>query len=44
MIDELKDGYYLTIYSEIDPIFHIFNSSVRHDHNMTLFRKTEKYV
>ena len=44
MIDELKDGYYLPFYSEIDPIFHIFNSSVRHDHNMTLFRKTEKYV
>jgi len=39
MHNNFKDGYYLTIYSEIDPIFHIKSYSLRHDHNMALFEK-----
>lgn len=44
MKSKLKDGYYLSIYSEIDPIFHIKSYSLRHDHNMALFKKTGNNV
>lgn len=39
MQNSLRDGYYLSIYSEIDPIFNIKSYSLRHDHNMALFQK-----
>ncbi len=41
---ELIDGYYLFIYSEIDEIMNVLNTSLRHDHNMALFKKTSKKV
>lgn len=44
MDNELKDGYYLSIYSDIDPLFNVMNLSLRHDHNMTLFQKTGRRV
>ncbi len=44
MENNLKNGYYLSIYSEIDPILNIKEYSLRHDHNMTLFKKEEDGV
>lgn len=35
----LKDGYYLSIYSSIDPGYFRMRYSERHDHNMTLWKK-----
>ena len=40
MKEELIDGYYLSVYTDIEPLFHIMNQSLRHDHNMTLFKKS----
>jgi predicted NodU family carbamoyl transferase len=40
----LKDGYYLFVYSEIDPIFNIKSYSLRHDHNMALFNKKNNNI
>lgn len=40
----LKEGYYLSIYSDIDPILHVLGTSLRHDHNMTLFKMTGPHV
>lgn len=40
MEEGLIDGYYLSVYTDIDPLFHIMNQSLRHDHNMTLFKKS----
>lgn len=36
----LEDGYYLSVYADVEPIFHINNKGLRHDLNMTLFKKT----
>lgn len=36
---ELKDGYYLFIYSEIDKVMNALSASLRHDHNMALFKR-----
>ncbi|GLC81975.1 carbamoyltransferase C-terminal domain-containing protein [Lacrimispora brassicae] len=44
MKTELNDGYYLAVYSDVDPIFHIMNLSLRHDHNMALFKKNGKKI
>lgn len=38
MKHSLKNGYYLSVYSEIDPILSIMQFSLRHDHNISLFR------
>ena len=35
----IKDGWYLFVYSDIDPVLNILKSSLRHDHNMALFEK-----
>lgn len=40
----LKNGYYLSVYSEIDPILSIMQFSLRHDHNISLFRVNEHKV
>lgn len=44
MKNGLKNGYYLSIYSEIDPIMSVMQFSLRHDHNMSLFRVNEENV
>lgn len=40
----VNDGYYLFIYSEIDPVLSVMGLSLRHDHNLAVFLKKEKYV
>lgn len=40
----LDDGYYLAIYSYIDPILNILRTSVRTDHNMALFKKEQSKI
>ena len=35
----IRDGWYLFVYSDIDPVLNILKSSLRHDHNMALFKK-----
>lgn len=35
----IKDGYYMFIYSEIDPILNVMGLSLRHDHNLAVFHK-----
>lgn len=40
----LRNGYYLSIYSEIDPIMSVMQFSLRHDHNMSLFRVSEDKI
>ena len=44
MKEELMDGFYLSVYTDIDPLFHIMNQSLRHDHNMTLFKKNSNRI
>lgn len=39
--NNLKDGYYLFVYSEIDNIMNALRVSLRHDHNMALFKKKD---
>lgn len=41
---ELKDGYYLFIYSEIDKVMNALHASLRHDHNMALFKRSGSKV
>lgn len=36
---QLTDGYYLFVYSEIDTVMNVLCASLRHDHNMSLFKK-----
>ena len=36
----LADGYYLSVYSDIQPILNLMQESIRHDHSMSLFEKT----
>lgn len=36
----IEDGYYLFVYSEVDRLMNALNASLRHDHNMALFKKT----
>ncbi|WP_270166508.1 carbamoyltransferase C-terminal domain-containing protein [Paenibacillus sp. SYP-B4298] len=40
----MKDGYYLSTYLEIDRLRHLLKSSARHDHNLSLFKKTGDQV
>ena len=40
----LNDGYYLSIYSDIDPILNMLNFSLRHDHNIALFKKEKEKI
>lgn len=35
----LKDGYYLSTYLHIDPLAHVTETSVRHDQNISLWKK-----
>ena len=44
MKSSLKNGYYLAVYSEIDPILCVMQFSLRHDHNISLFRVNENDV
>ncbi|MCX8131458.1 MAG: carbamoyltransferase [Clostridia bacterium] len=39
MSNTLKDGYYLSVYSDIDPLLNVMQFSLRHDHNISLFKK-----
>lgn len=36
----IQDGFYLFVYSEIDPILNVIGHSLRHDHNIAVFKKT----
>lgn len=40
----LVDGYYLFVYSEIDPILNVLGKSKRHDHCLSVFYKTHTRV
>ncbi|WP_270564203.1 carbamoyltransferase C-terminal domain-containing protein [Clostridium beijerinckii] len=40
----INDGYYLFIYSEIDPVFNVLNLSLRHDHNLAVFKKENSCI
>lgn len=40
----MKDGYYLSVYSEVDPVANMLQISQRHDHNMALWHKEAKRV
>ena len=35
----MKDGYYLSVYTHIGEIAHLYDIGLRHDHNMSLWRK-----
>lgn len=35
----MKNGYYLSAYTEVDKLRHLIGYSARHDHNIALFRK-----
>ena len=39
MGDILKNGYYLSIYSAVSDIGHIYSIPIRHNHNMALWLK-----
>ena len=40
----MKNGYYLSVYSEVDPVANMLQISQRHDHNMALWYKEAKRV
>lgn len=40
----MKDGLYLSIYTHIDPLAHLYKISLRHDHGMALWRKENDNV
>ena len=40
----MKNGYYLSVYSEVDPVANMLQISQRHDHNMALWHKEAKRV
>lgn len=42
--NEIKNGYYLFVYSEIDEIMNALGNSLRHDHNMALFYKNNNNI
>lgn len=40
----LQDGYYLFIYSEINPVLNVLKKSKRHDHCLSVFHKNNKDI
>lgn len=40
----LADGLYLFVYSEINPIMNVLGHSLRHDHNMAVFQKSDNKI
>ena len=40
----LTDGYYLFVYSQIDPVLNVLALSLRHDHNLSVFQKEGNQV
>lgn len=40
----IQDGFYLFIYSEIDPLLNMIGHSLRHDHNIAVFKKSENNI
>ena len=40
----IEDGLYLFVYSEINPVLNVLGHSLRHDHNMALFKKQGMHV
>lgn len=40
----MKDGYYLAVYSDVNKVACCYHSSVRNEHNMTLFLKKKDMI
>lgn len=40
----LKDGYYITAYVSIDPLFHEWNVPIKHDQNIALWEKKDDNI
>lgn len=40
----MKDGYYLSVYTCINPISYYYNIPLRHDHNMALWKLTNNRI
>ncbi|MNW37840.1 Decarbamoylnovobiocin carbamoyltransferase [compost metagenome] len=40
----MKNGYYLSAYLHIDPLYHFINVPARHDQNLSLFLKQENKI
>ncbi len=41
LMNNLKDGYYISIYSCVNKYLNNYESCLRHDHNMSLWKKTK---
>lgn len=44
MIQDIEDGYYLSTYLHIDPLSNLVGARIRHDHNMSLWKKNGNKV
>lgn len=40
----ISDGYYLSVYSSIDPIVNFYKGELRHDHNFSLWYKEKSKI
>ena len=40
----VKNGYYVSVYTQVDSYFHYHLDSLRHDHNITLWKKDNENI
>lgn len=40
----MKNGYYLSVYTHIHPLAHVYKIDLRHDHHMALWKKQDSQI